>query len=121
VAVIELLDQGPAMMNLMKSAKLAAREFPSILSNENIPVHYAVNLKTILDDKVVCEEVATGKTIEFPADTVLIAVGMKPLRDIAESMRHCAPETEVHVVGDARQVGSICTAVNEAFVAALHI
>jgi hypothetical protein len=64
---------------------------------------------------------STADIVEFPADTVLVAIGMKPLRDMAESMRRCAPETEVRIVGDAEKVGSICTAVNAAFQAALHI
>jgi len=121
VTVIELLDQAGAMMGLFKSAKNAAREFPMILEAEGIPVHYGVSLTEICDDKVICKEAATGMTVEFPADTVLIAIGMKPLRDAAESMRRCAPETEVRVVGDAEEVGNICTAVNTAFQASLHI
>ena len=75
----------------------------------------------MLDDKVICKHTKTGYTVEFPADTVLIAIGMTPRRDAAASFRRCAPETEVRIVGDAREVGNICTAVNEAFQAALHI
>jgi hypothetical protein len=49
-------------------------------------------------------------------------MGVKPRSDVAESLRHCAPETEVFVVGDAKQVGgNISFAVNGAFQAALHI
>ena len=121
VAVIELLDQEAAIAGLFKRAKTVAREFPMILKNENIPIYYGINLTEILDDKVVCEETATGRTVEFPADTVLIAIGMKPLQEAADSLRRCAPETEVRIVGDAEEVGNICTAVNTAFQAALHI
>ena len=121
VAVIELLEQPEAQEALRKSAKTVAREFPRILDEENITVHYGLRLTEILDDKVVCLSVSSGETVEFEADTVLIAVGMKPLREAAGSMRHCAPETEVRVVGDAEEVGNICSAVNTAFCAALHI
>jgi 2,4-dienoyl-CoA reductase-like NADH-dependent reductase (Old Yellow Enzyme family)/NADPH-dependent 2,4-dienoyl-CoA reductase/sulfur reductase-like enzyme len=121
VMVIELLSQTAAMAALFKSAKMAAREFPMILEAENVPIHYELNITEILDDKVICRDTSNGRIVEFPADTVLIAVGMKPLRDAAESMRRCAPETEVRIVGDAAEVGSICTAVNSAFAAALHI
>ena len=121
VTVIELLDQNGAMEGLFKSAKTAAREFPMILESENIPVHYELRLIEILDDKIICEHTNTGYKVEFPADTVLIAVGMKPLRTVAESLRRCAPETEVRIVGDAFEVGTISTAVNQAFSAALRI
>ena len=121
VEVLELLDKDSAMVSLTKNAKLAAREFPSILAAEGIPVHYDTNLTEILDDKVVCKDAVTGGTVEYKADTVLIAVGMKPLRDTAASMRRCAPETEVHIVGDANEVGNICTAVNAAFQVSLHV
>ena len=121
VTIIELLDSKAAMEALFRSAKTVAREFPMILEAEQIPIHYGVRLTEILDDKVVCSEAGTGNVVEFPADTVLIAVGMKPLTETAQSMRRCAPETEVRIVGDAKEVGNICTAVNTAFQAALHI
>ena len=121
VIVIELLDRLEAMANLRGKIKNAALEMPAMLEEVNVPVHYGVGLTEVLDDKIICKEVATGKTLEFPADSVLVSIGMKPLRDVAETMRRCAPETEVHIVGDAREVGSICTAVNEAFKIAMHI
>ena len=121
VTVIELLDKEAAMESLIKSAKLAAREFPGILKNENIPIHYCTNLTEIQDDKIICTDTATGATTEFPADTVLIAIGMKPLWDEAATLRRSAPETEVRIVGDAEEVGNICTAVNTAFQAALRL
>ena len=63
----------------------------------------------------------TGGRVESPADTVLLAVGMAARQDVADSMRRCAPETEVFVVGDALQVGNISGAVRSAFKAAAYI
>lgn len=63
----------------------------------------------------------TSEKIEFPADTVLLAVGMAAKRDVADSLRRCAPETEVFVVGDAMAVGTIASAVMSAFKAAAYI
>jgi len=121
VFVIELLDGLDAMMALRKSAKSASREFPAILEAEGVPVYYGTALTEVLDDRIICKKAATGETVEFAADTVLYAVGMKPLRKVAESMRRCAPETDVRIVGDAQEVGTISTAVNTAFQAALRI
>ncbi|MCL2125469.1 MAG: FAD-dependent oxidoreductase [Oscillospiraceae bacterium] len=121
VTLIELLNREGAMMGLFRSARSAAREYPEILQNEDIPVHYELQLTEILDDKVICKNTANGETVEFPADTVLISIGMRPLREVADSMRHSAPETEIRVVGDADEVGNISTAVNQAFQAAIRI
>jgi len=120
VTVIELADPQAAAMRLMQSAGTASREFGNIIASENIPVHYEVRLDEVLDDKVICED-ASGKMVEFEADTVLLAIGMAPLRDVAESLRHSAPETEVHIVGDCKEPASIYEAVNTAFQVALHI
>ena len=43
--------------------------------------------------------------IEFPADTVLLAVGMAARHEVADALRRSAPETEVFVVGDAARGG----------------
>jgi hypothetical protein len=70
---------------------------------------------------VVCRDTRTSERIEFPADTVLLAVGVAARLDVAESLRRSAPETEVFVVGDACEVGSIAGAVRSAFKAAAYI
>ena len=120
VEVIELLDEPAAIEALRVSAKTATREFQMIMEDENIPVHYGINTTEIQDGKIIGVNLE-GKTVEFEADTVLIAIGMKPLWDVADSLRHCAPETSVHIVGDAFEVGTISTAVNQAFQVCLHI
>jgi 2,4-dienoyl-CoA reductase-like NADH-dependent reductase (Old Yellow Enzyme family)/thioredoxin reductase len=121
VTIVELMGPEEATMALFQSVRTVGREFIKILDEENIPVHYELGLAEILDDKVICKSSKYGYDVEFPADTVLIAVGMKPLRGLAESLRRCAPETEVRIVGDAETPGNINTAVNTAFQAALHI
>jgi len=70
---------------------------------------------------VVCLNNGSSVRVKFPADTVLLAVGVSARLDVAESLRHSAPETEVHIVGDAREVGNIATAVMSAFKAAAYI
>jgi hypothetical protein len=46
---------------------------------------------------------------------------MAARHELADSLRRSAPETEVFVVGDALQVGSIATAVMSGFKAAAYI
>jgi thioredoxin reductase len=47
-------------------------------------------LLEIRDDCVIAEDVKTGKKKEFPADTVLMATGLKPKKIEAEKFYHSA-------------------------------
>ena len=67
------------------------------------------------------ENVDTGEKQEFPADTVLMAVGMKPRRDAALKFYHCCPETNFFIIGDASESGDIRDAVWSAFEAARYL
>ena len=48
-------------------------------------------------------------------DFRLLAAGLRPRRAEADELRHCAPETEVFLVGDLDHPGTIGDAVNAAF------
>lgn len=122
VTVVEMEAPGPAFFKLMTNgSSSAAQEMMNILKEKGVTVHYSNRLKEVGDNKVVCDDLESGKTVEYSCDTVLLAMGMRPREAMAESMRHCAAETSVHIVGDARKVGTIGTAVNEAFRVALHM
>ena len=109
------------MLFRSKNSGTSATEFVRILREKNIPVHYETRLKEITPDKVVAENVATGETVEFPCDTVLLAMGMAPRKATVAALRHCAPETNVYMVGDCVRAATISEAVNEAFRVCLHI
>ena len=70
-----------------------------------IPVHLGCTLEEVTDTTVVCRTTETAERVEFPADTVLLAVGMAARLDVADALRRSAPETEVFVVGDAAESG----------------
>ena len=121
---VELLEMGAAengMMQLRKSAGSSAGEMLNICKEKNYQIHYSTKLTAITEKEVIAENLLTGETVTFPADTVLLALGMKSLTEEAESMRHCAPETEIFVIGDAKRPAQIGDAVNEAFRACIHI
>ena len=96
-------------------------ELMALIEELEIPIHLNCRLEEVTDSTVVCRDTKTSERIEFPADTVLLAVGMAARHDVADSLRRSAPETEVFVVGDASEVGSIATAVRSAFKAAAYI
>ncbi|MDR2356259.1 MAG: NAD(P)/FAD-dependent oxidoreductase [Clostridiales Family XIII bacterium] len=121
VALVELADEDAALVNLFKGAGTSAPELKTLLDeNANIRQYYGARLKEIRDDTILCRN-AAGEEIEIEADSVLLAMGMRPRYELVEELRHCAPETEVFVVGDAKVAGNISGATNAGFQAALHI
>ena len=121
VTVIEMLPKTPAQRKLHASSGPSWKEFVTIYEDRNIPVHYGHRLLEVKDDCVVCENVETGEQVTFACDTVLLAVGMRPRTEEADSMRHCATETSVRVVGDAFKSAGIFEAINDTFRACIHI
>ena len=121
VTVVELADPGTAMMNLYKGAGSGGGDILNKLKDKDATLLYNTGLQEVLDDKIIVKNVETGETSEIVADTVLLAMGMRPRFELVEELRHCCAETEVFIVGDAKSVGNISTAVNPAFQAALHI
>jgi 2,4-dienoyl-CoA reductase-like NADH-dependent reductase (Old Yellow Enzyme family)/thioredoxin reductase len=121
VTVVEMMDEFMAKMNLRMSAGGGAAELLSIFKEKNIPVHYGLALTEVKDDGVVCKDMATGELKVLPCDSVLLAMGMRERWPLVEALRHCAPESNVAIVGDCRKVGTIAEAVNQAFQACIHI
>ncbi len=111
----------PDLSNLRASAGAASTEFLRLIQELDIPIHLNCKLEEVTDSSVICREVKTAEKVELPADTVLLAVGMDSRRNVADSLRHSAPETEVFIVGDAMEVGTIAAAVRSAFKAAAYI
>ena len=71
----------------------------------------------ILPDGVTAEQ--DGKEIKLPADTVIIAAGLAPKLDEAESFRSCAPE--FWKIGDCRQARTVRLAIHEGYDAGSYI
>lgn len=123
VEIIEMNDEaGLSRQWMMKSSGSQAREFKLKLSNEpNIHINYRSALKEILPDGVVYENMDTGEVRTLSSDSVLLACGMRAKLEEAASLRHCAPETDVFVIGDAKEARTLAEATNEAFRICLHI
>jgi 2,4-dienoyl-CoA reductase-like NADH-dependent reductase (Old Yellow Enzyme family)/thioredoxin reductase len=118
---VTVVEMAPDMSNLRVSAGGVSMELMSLVKELDIPIHLNCKLEEITDATVICSDPRTSQRIAFPADTVLLALGMSPRRDVVDALRRCAPETEVFVVGDAAEVGNIATAVQSAFRAAAYI
>jgi NADPH-dependent 2,4-dienoyl-CoA reductase/sulfur reductase-like enzyme len=121
VTVIEMLDTEAHRMALRASSKHAGDEMLAIMQEHKIPLHLNNRLEEVRDDRLICRDLKTDKLVEYPCDTVLLALGMVPLTDVVTSLRHSAAETEVFIVGDALKVGNISTSTNGGFQAGIHI
>jgi pyruvate/2-oxoglutarate dehydrogenase complex dihydrolipoamide dehydrogenase (E3) component len=72
----------------------------------------------ITEKGLVCAD-EDGNEMLFDADTIICAVGQRPLRDIAERLRDCAPEAVE--IGDCLKPGSVTEAVFRGYWAAIDI
>ncbi len=118
---VEIVEMLPDMMGLMSTASGAMRELTDALGELKIPVHLGTKLEEVTDKGIICTNVKTNEKISIAADTVLLAIGMTPKFDVADSLRRSAPETEIFVVGDAIEVKTIAQAVKSGFKAAAYI
>ncbi|MBC3797314.1 FAD-dependent oxidoreductase [Acetobacterium tundrae] len=119
VAVIEM---AAGLSSLMASNHAVFGDIMTEIQKLNIPIHFNSRLEEITDTSVICTNLEEPGKIEFPADTVLLALGVSPNHTIADSLRGSAPNTEVFVVGDAYEVTtSLASAVSSAFKAAAYI
>ena len=60
-----------------------------------------------------------GTTVELPADTVVVAFGLRPDPAVVEPLLDVVAES--YLVGDCRQVGKILTANHDAFNVAVEV
>ena len=121
VTLVEMLDEQHAHMSLRMSAGSVTHELLTIFADRNIPVLYGEALAEVKDDRVVVKNMATGELSEILCDNVLLAMGLKERWELVDELRRCAPESNVHFVGDCRNVATISEAVNQAFKACLII
>ena len=120
--VIDLRDREAVTWALMGGNSMdAIMDLFAKLEENNVKFAFETAVESFEADKVVCKD-KDGNTVEFPATDILYAMGLKPRWDLVDELRHSAPETDVYIVGDAKQVGgNIGAAINGAFQAALHI
>jgi 2,4-dienoyl-CoA reductase-like NADH-dependent reductase (Old Yellow Enzyme family)/thioredoxin reductase len=118
---VTVVEMAPDMSNLGVSAGGVAMELAALVQELQIPIRLNCRLEAVTGTAAVCRDTKTSERIELPADTVLLALGMAARHAVADSLRRSAPETEVHVVGDALEAGTIAAAVRSAFKAAAYV
>ena len=88
------------------------------MAKEDITLHFNTKAVEITSSGLV-GEAEDGARVDFPADTVICAVGMTPLREEAFAFWDCAPR--FYQIGDCLTPANICDAVSDAYAIARDI
>ena len=109
VTVVEMAER----VDLFRTG--AASDLLSMSDEYGVERLLGWKLLEVKDDCILAENVKTGEQKSIPADTVLMAVGLKPRRSVALGFAHLCPETSFFIIGDAQQSGDIRDATFQAF------
>ena len=119
VTVIEMADRRTAMFRTRGTRDILKK---MDTDGAKFELFYECALQEVKDDCVIARDVNTGELKEIKADTVLLAMGLRPRFELVDALRHSCPETSVAIVGDCNnKAGAIAEAVNQAFQACIHI
>ncbi len=119
VTVIEMLD---GYQSLQASASGAFDDLMNLIRELEIPVLLGTRLDAVEDDGILCTDLKTNQSKKIPADTVLLAIGVSPKHDEADTLRRSCPETSAFLIGDCHHVGdNIANATMSALKAAAYI
>jgi 2,4-dienoyl-CoA reductase-like NADH-dependent reductase (Old Yellow Enzyme family)/NADPH-dependent 2,4-dienoyl-CoA reductase/sulfur reductase-like enzyme len=112
VCVVELTEQINDGGNMLHANALMLE-----LNKREIDVNFRMKAKEIKEEGLLCDA-GDGEKL-FAADTVIYAVGQKPLQEEALALRFCAPE--FHMIGDCIATKNIGNATSMAYETALNI
>ncbi|MEA4966415.1 MAG: NAD(P)/FAD-dependent oxidoreductase [Oscillospiraceae bacterium] len=113
VHLVEMLDTLCRDANIRHRPILLAE-----LERLGVTLHTGHRAVEIRQDGVVCQT-AAGETVVIPGGNVICAVGQRACSAAADSLRDCAPM--VRLVGDCVRPANICTAIYEAYHAAMDL
>lgn len=102
VTVLEMADFLAATAQISERMSLMEN-----MEKYHVVGHTETTVKEITKEGVVAEQ--GGKPVSFPADSVVICAGHKPLKDLRDSFRNCA--FDVINVGDCVNASTICHAI----------
>lgn len=115
-----LLDRGLSVSIIEMAATLGPGIFPAIRNDElsrilphKPDIYEGWKLMAVRPGFVTIENVKDGETREVEADSVVLALGVRPNTATAAAFRDAFPKTRI--IGDARRGGRIATAVREGY------
>lgn len=108
----EALLSGSSLINKFSLQSLLMKHGVKVVTNTKLEEITDKGIKTIN---------SKFQWIEYEADTVALALGMRPRKDIINNLRHALPETEVYIIGDGKTIGNVYSAVHAGFDTASEI
>jgi 2-enoate reductase len=113
VTIVESLDS--IARDMWSASRL---HLLKLLHDANVDILTNVNVLEITDKGIVIAD-NDGKNIIIDADTVVLAVGFKPDRELFETLKNKLPE--VYAIGDCVETREVMSAVWDGFNAARSI
>jgi 2,4-dienoyl-CoA reductase-like NADH-dependent reductase (Old Yellow Enzyme family)/thioredoxin reductase len=86
-----------------------------------IQIRYNTKFHEVTEDGIGCIDAETLDFKEFSCDSVILALGLRPNKEVVSALRHAIPETEVSIVGDCRKPANLLAATSGGFWAAYHL
>ncbi len=118
-----LLSQGLDVSIVEMAPQLGPGIFPAIRNDElsrilprGAGIYTGCRLTSICPGCVNVERITDGTSLSIEADSVVLALGVRPDNATAKSFTEAFPKTRI--IGDARQAGRIATAIREGYEAA---
>jgi len=107
VTIIEILDK--VMSDMLWINAMDLRE---LLDGVNVKVETSCNVEEITDKGLVMTD-QQGNKRALEADTIIIAIGLEPNRELVEPLQGKVPE--LHVIGDCVESRRVINAIWEGF------
>lgn len=116
----KLADEGHQIALLEMAKTIGAGIYPSILvdimgrlKKHNPMILPGHQMAAVTEKGVLAVNVANGNKVEIEADTIVLALGVRPRRNLVEEFETAFEE--VRVIGDAAKGGRIVEAVEDGF------
>ncbi len=88
------------------------------LEMRGVTIVTEAKMKDITTEKVVYTD-STGNDVTIPADSVVLAMGSRPENSLSRKLEQSG--AKVHVIGDAKEVGRIGSALDDGFTLACEV
>lgn len=112
VTLVEMLPEVGAYMDALEKALLLGR-----LKKQGVAIHTRTKVIRLTEKEALAQQ--DDSIIRFPIETVIMAVGVRPNRDLAGILQYSG--LEIHVIGDAFQPRKALEAIWEGFEVGLKI
>jgi NADPH-dependent 2,4-dienoyl-CoA reductase/sulfur reductase-like enzyme len=106
VTLVEMLDDVGTDMDLLAKTMIARR-----LAAHGVDIHTATKVLRLTETEAIAQR--DGRELTLPCETVVIAVGVRPDRGLADAL--AGTVEEMHVIGDAAEPRKALDAVGEGF------